>query len=136
MKKITQLLLFCTFLAVGIILDLAPIHVSAGIDKLYHFMGFSLITIFAISTFVSFLGRKSLNAFLLFLLGFGGIFAGISEFLQTFVAVRDCSVNDWVTNLCGIAVVVVFTFLISSKENTTAELNEGQFDFKDLHVAL
>ena len=136
MKKVTQLLLFCTLLIAGVLLDLAPISVPDGIDKIYHLVGFSLITIVAISTYIAFFNKKWINAFLLFLLVFGGAFSGISEFLQTYASMRECSVYDWMANLCGIAIVVVFTFLINSKETKNVEFNEDRFDFKDLNVAL
>ena len=132
MKKIAPLLLFCLILAAGVLLDIAPIQVPDGIDKVYHFVGFALITIFAITTFVSFLGEKVLNQFLLFLLAFGGIFAGLSEYLQSFTTARSCSVNDWITNLLGISFVVIITFLINAKKNKTAEVSDGRFEFRDL----
>lgn len=134
MRKSIQLILLCLLLMIGALLDLAPVHVPDGIDKLYHFIGFSFVTLFAIATYVSFFGKKLLNFFFMFLLTFGGVFAGISEFLQKFVAVRDCSVADWITNLCGISFVVALAFLAYSKERRTVELSEGRFDFKDLPV--
>lgn len=134
MKKSQQLLLFCLLLVAGVLLDIAPIQVPDGIDKIYHFIGFSVITISAISTFIAFFGKKSLDYFLLFLLAFGGIAAGICEFLQKFVAIRECSVYDWATNLFGITLVVIITYLVNSKENSNVESDENRFDFKDLPV--
>lgn len=116
----------------GVVLDLAPIHVPDGIDKIYHLTGFALITILAISTYISFFGRKHINDFLLFILASGGVFAGVAEFLQNFTVVRECSVGDWVTNLCGIILIVVIAFLHYSKESKNIELTEEKFEFKDL----
>jgi VanZ family protein len=132
MKKIIKLLMFFLFLGLGVFFDLAPINVPDGIDKIYHFIGFSLMTMLAISTFSSFFSKKWLNLFLMFLLVFGGMFAGIAEYLQTFVPLRTCSVDDWITNLCGITFVVIFVFLNNSKEEKVIELNEGQFELEDL----
>jgi len=134
MKKVSQFLLLALLLAVGILLDLAPIQVPDGVDKVYHFFGFALITFFAINTFVSHYGKKSLDSFLMFLLTFGSVFAGISEFLQKFVSVRECDPVDWLTNLFGITLVVAITYFMNSKQHRDAELNESQFDFKDLPV--
>jgi len=136
MNKNKQMLLFCLLLAAGILLDIAPIQVPEGIDMVYHFIGFASITISAISTFTAFLGTKALNAFLFFLLGFGGVFAGISEFLQVFTAVRTCSVNDWITNLSGIALIVAIAFLANAKEQKKIELDEERFDLKDIPITL
>ena len=135
MNKNKQLLLFCILIISGIVLDIAPLQVPDGIDKIYHFVGFALITMSAISTFTAFLGTKALNAFLFFLLGCGGVFAGLSEFLQAFTAVRTCSVYDWVTNLLGITIVVAIAFLANAKEQKNIELNEGRFDYKDIPFA-
>lgn len=136
MKKSTQLLLFALCLAMGVLLDLAPIKVPDGIDKIYHLMGFSLMTFLTITTYVSFFGKKSINCFLMFLVTFGGVFAGIAEFLQKFVLIRECSVDDWITNLLGITLIVVIAFLHYSKEKQNMELNEGRFEFKDLPAIL
>lgn len=132
MKKIALLITFILVLAAGILLDLAPISVPDGIDKIYHFTGFSILTFLAVLNFVEFFGKKSLNSFLLFIMTFGGIFAGISEFLQTLTAIRDCDVNDWLTNLFGITLICAITFLIYSKQNKESEINQTTFDFKDL----
>ena len=135
MKRNSHLILFCLFLAGGILLSLAPIQVPDGVDKVYHFVGFALVTTSAISTFISFFGKKYIDSFLIFLLAFGGVFAGMSEFAQKFVALRSCNVEDWITNLCGITLVVVISFLSLSKEKTKVELNSGRFEFKDLPAA-
>jgi len=132
MKKITLLIAFILVLVAGILLDLAPIRVPDGIDKIYHFIGFSLLTFLAVLNFVEFFGKESVNSFLLFIMTFGGIFAGISEFLQKLTAFRDCDVNDWLTNLFGITLVCIITFLIYSKEKKEFEINQTTFDFKDL----
>lgn len=132
MKRITLLITFILVLTAGVLLDLAPIHVPDGIDKIYHFLGFSLLTFLAILNFVEFFGKKSIDSFLFFIMTFGGIFAGISEFLQKFVAVRDCDVNDWLVNLCGIAFVCAITFLIYAKEKKEDEINHTSYDFNDL----
>lgn len=136
MKKSTQLLLFALCLVMGVLLDLAPIKVPDGIDKIYHLVGFSLITFLAISTYVSFFGKKHINYFLTFLITFGGVFAGFAEFFQKFVLIRECSVEDWITNLFGITFIVILAFLYYSKERQNIELSEGSFEFKDLPVAL
>jgi VanZ family protein len=118
----------------GILLDIAPIQVSEEIDKICHFAGFAIITALAIATFIVLFGRKSINNFLLFLLTFGGIFAGFTEILQKFIAVRSCCVEDWIVNLCGIAVVSIFAFLFHSKQEKEIRLNEERLDFKDLPI--
>ncbi|MDD3436889.1 MAG: hypothetical protein PHC64_07045, partial [Candidatus Gastranaerophilales bacterium] len=81
MKNI-HLITFILLIITGITLDLAPIQVPDGIDKVYHFIGFFLITIFAIASFSSIFGKKQLGKFFMFILIFGGFFAGISETLQ------------------------------------------------------
>jgi len=132
MSRVKHLVLFLLILLMGIILDLAPIQVPDGIDKLYHFSGFALLTGFAISTYISFYGQNSLNYFFVFLLTFGGVFAGVAEFLQEFVLIRECSAGDWLMNLLGITIMVAIAYLNNSKNKKNTELNEGQFDFSDL----
>lgn len=132
MKKATLLLLFVILLSSGVILDLLPIQVPDGIDKLYHFIGFAAITVTSISLFEAFFGKRLINSFLMCILIFGGFFAGISEVLQKLVSVRSCDVNDWIVNLLGISLVCVITFLINSKAGKIRDLNYEMFEFKDL----
>lgn len=132
MKKVTLLVLFAVLLISGVILDLLPIRVPDGLDKIYHFVGFAALTITSIKLFEAFFGKKLINSFMMFILIFGGLFAGISEVLQKLVAVRSCDVNDWVVNLLGIGLVCVVTFLINSKASKIRELNYEMFEFKDL----
>jgi len=128
------MILFCLFLVGGILLDLAPIHVPDGIDKIYHFIGFALITVLAISIFVSFFGKKWINSYFIFLLISGGILGGVSEYLQKLTAVRGCCVEDWLANLAGITLVVILAYIFYSKEEKTIELTQGRFDFKDIPI--
>lgn len=116
MKKETHLTIFILLLIAGITLDLAPIQVPQGIDKIYHFIGFAIITAFAITTFIGFFGKKYLNIFFVFILIFGGLFAGISEEMQKFTVVRGCDVFDWLVNLAGITIACVLAFLINAKK--------------------
>lgn len=131
-KKISNLILLVSVLATGILLDIAPISVPDGVDKVYHFIGFALLTALAISTYVSFFGKKHINLFLMALLILGGVFGGLSEFLQEFVSMRDCSVNDWLADLFAVNLVVVFTFLNVSREKKNIESLDGRFEVKDL----
>lgn len=132
MSRVKHLVLFLLILFVEIILDLAPIQVPDGIDKFYHFLGFALLTVLAISTFIVYFGKSFLNYFYLFLLTFGSLFAGLAEVLQSFVAVRECSAGDWLANLMGITIVVAIAYLNNSRNKKNAELKESQFYFKDL----
>lgn len=114
--------MFCLILVGGVLLSIAPIQVPDGVDKICHFIGFILVTAMAISTFIIFFGKKYINSFLICLLAFGGILAGISEFAQKFITLRECSVEDWVTNLGGIAIVVVIAFLVFAKKKRNIDL--------------
>jgi VanZ family protein len=131
MNKIIKLSLFVVAVFIGILLDLLPIQVPNGIDKVYHFIGFALITMCAISTFVAFVDKKWLNYFLIFLLVFGGIFAGMAEFVQKCTIMRNCSVEDWVVNLSGIVFVTLFVFLANAKEAKNHDVFESCFELKD-----
>lgn len=134
MKKITLLITFILVVVAGILLDLAPIRVPDGIDKVYHFIGFSILSLFSILSFVEFFGKKSINIFLFFIMTFGGVFAGISEILQKYVAIRSCDVNDWFVNLLGIAFVCMVTFLTYSRQKKEFEINQATFELKDLPI--
>jgi VanZ family protein len=114
-RKIINLIVFITLLIAGIALDLAPIEVPAGIDKVYHFIGFFVITISAIITYISFFGTKFLNYFIVLILTLGGLCAGLSEDAQKLIPIRGCDVTDWLTNLGGIGLACVFLFLLNSK---------------------
>lgn len=123
MKKSTHLIIFIALIAIGILLDLAPIQVPAGVDKVYHFIGFFVITISAIITFYKFFGTKWLNLFFMLTLIGGGLLAGLSENAQKFVPIRGCDPYDWITNIGGISLACVIFFLINSF-NKNREENE------------
>lgn len=136
MKKNNLFIVLILTLMAGVLLDLAPLHVPDGIDKIYHFVGFAVISVLAILTFVEFFGKKSINLFLLSVMSIGGFFAAISEFLQKLTAVRDCDVNDWLVDLLGITLICIVAFLIYAKQKKELEINQATFDFKDIPVLL
>jgi VanZ family protein len=123
MKKSTHLAIFIILIITGILLDLAPIEVPAGVDKVCHFTGFFVITISAITTFYKFFGTKWLNFFFILALIGGGLFAGLSEDAQKLVPVRGCDPYDWITNIGGISLACVLFFLMNSL-NKSHEENE------------
>jgi VanZ family protein len=123
MKKSTHLIIFISLIFLGFILDLAPIEVPAGIDKVYHFTGFFIITISAITTFYKFFGTKWLNLFFMLALIGGGLFAGLSEDAQKFVPIRGCDPVDWLTNIGGISLACALFFIINAI-NKSREENE------------
>lgn len=123
MKKHTHLIIFISLLFIGIFLDLAPIQVPAGIDKVYHFIGFFVLTMSAIITFYKFFGTKWLNLFFILTLIGGGLLAGLSENAQKLVPIRGCDPYDWITNISGISLACVIFFLMNSF-NKSREENE------------
>lgn len=114
MKKSTHLIIFICLIIAGIVLDLAPIQVPAGIDKVYHFIGFFIITMSAIITFYEYFGTKWMNLFFVFALTFGGLLAGLSEDAQKLVAIRGCDPMDWFTNIGGISLACALFFVFNS----------------------
>lgn len=134
MSREKQLLIFCMILVSGVILDLAPIKVPDGVDKIYHFLGFAIITMSAISTFIAFCGKKYFNQFLMLVLVFGGIASGVGEFLQRFVSVREVSVADWITNILAITFIVIIAYIGNSKDSKQKEISDEVFEFKNFPV--
>lgn len=133
MKKIIRLSWFVLFLFGMVVFDLGPIQVPDGIDKVYHFIGFSIFTVLSISLFAAFFDKKWLNAFLVFLLIFGGAIAGITEFVQKVLSsTRECSYEDWLANLFGIVFVTLFVYLVNSKQESKIELFEEKFDLENI----
>lgn len=114
MKKSTHLTIFIILLFTGVLLDLAPIRVPAGVDKVCHFLGFFVITMSAIITFYKFFGTKWLNLFFILILTGGGLCAGLSEDAQKLVPIRGCDPYDWITNIGGISLACVVFFLMNS----------------------
>lgn len=123
MKKNTHLIIFISLILLGLFLDLAPIKVPAGVDKVYHFIGFFVITMSAIITFYKFFGTKWLNLFFMLTLIGGGFLAGLSENAQKLVAARGSDPYDWVTNIGGISLACFIFFLMNSL-NKSREENE------------
>lgn len=121
MKKNTHLTIFILLIISGILLDLAPIKVPTGVDKILHFLGFFIFTMSAIITFYKFFGTKWLNLFFILVLTGGGLFAGLSESAQKFVAIRGCDPYDWITNIGGISLACVIFFLMNSFNKSREE---------------
>ncbi len=117
-------------------LDIACISVPDGIDKVYHFIGFSLFSASAIRTFISFFGRDKINSFIISLLIFGGLFAGLMEVLQNYTPSRNCDVYDWAANILGIAFVCVLYFLINCKQKRVMKTRQNIFCFNDANIQL
>ena len=128
MKKIIRLIWLILFLFGVVMFYLAPISVPDYIDKIYHFIGFAVLTMLSISAFAAFFDTKWLNTFLVFILIFGGTIGGLAELAQKFVLARSCNYEDWIANLCGIVFVVLFVYLVNSKQERSAELFEEKFD--------
>lgn len=102
----------------GIILDVLPIHVPNGIDKIYHFVAFAILSIVIILCYVEFYGTKFINRFLVCLLLLGGIVACCSELLQKLSSIeRDCSALDWLFDILAIGVVGIISYLYYSRKN-------------------
>lgn len=122
MQKKTHLILFIIILLSGVVLALAPIDVPEGIDKVYHFLGFFVISISAITTYSAFFGKKTLNSFMIFLLTLGGLIAGLSENAQNFVAIRGCDIFDWFANLSGISLACLLAFFLNFLKEKNEEI--------------
>ena len=123
MKKSTHLIIFICLIIAGIVLDLAPIQVPAGVDKVYHFSGFFIITMSAVITFYEYFGTKWMNLFFVLALTLGGLFAGLSEDAQKFVPIRGCDPMDWLTNIGGISLACALFFVFNAV-NKRREENE------------
>ncbi len=124
MKKNTYLIIFVSLIALGIILDLVPIPIPMGVDKIYHFLGFFIITISAITTFYKFFGTKWLNLFFVLTLIWGGLFSGLSEDAQKFIPLRNSDPFDWLTNLSGISLACALFFLLFAVNKRRKKENE------------
>lgn len=131
MKKIIRLIWLILFLFGGVMSYIAPLSVPDYIDKIYHFIGFAVFTILSISVFAAFFDKKWLNTFLVFILIFGGTIGGLAELAQKTVLMRSCSYEDWIANLLGIVFVVLFVYLVNSKQDRSAELFEEKFDLEE-----
>jgi len=129
MKKFIRLIWFILFLFGMVMFYITPVAVPNYVDKIYHFIGFAVLTILSISLFAAFFDKKWLNSFLVFLLIFGGAIAGIAELAQKhFSAIRSCDYEDWIANLCGIVFVTLFVYLVNSRQESNLELFEEKFD--------
>ena len=122
MRKVISLLLFSLVLSAGLFLDTAPISVPDGIDKIYHFTGFFTITILSVFVFISFFNKKWLNSYLVLALLSGGAAAALSEYVQKSCPMRSCDSNDWIADLCGIALATAIVYMINFKHLRQIEL--------------
>lgn len=131
MKKTLLLTAFVLLLITAFLLNITPVHVPDGIDKVFHFIGFSSLATFAILVFRSFFGEDSINFFIILVLIFGGVFAGIFEISQNFIPTRSCDINDWFMNLFGIAFSCALSFLFYAKKGILAKEKHSAFNFKE-----
>jgi VanZ family protein len=112
MKKIIYVLILLIITFTGVLLSVLPISVGAGVDKIYHFIGFFIATLVFNIAFIGIFGKKYLNYYIIFALIAGGIVAAISEKLQTFSTVRSCDALDWLVNVIAIALAIVIIYFI------------------------
>lgn len=122
MIKRNNLIVFVSLLIIGLFLNIAPIEVPSGVDKVYHFLGFFVISLSAISTFLAFFDKKWLNFFIIFILTVGALCAGLSEDAQKLTLVRGCDVFDWLANIGGITLASLLTFFYMSKKAKEEEI--------------
>jgi len=114
-KKITLLTLLAAVFISGVILDMMPIHIHDGVDKICHFVAFSIFSGLLTACYVEFFGTKLINRFLFYLLTIGGVVACFSELLQKFSSIdRDCSALDWLFDILAIGFVGGITYLYYS----------------------
>ena len=117
-KKFILLALLVIVIISGIILDLLQIHIPNGVDKVWHFVAFSLFSYLLILCYVEFYGTKFINRFLVLFLIIGGILACCSELLQKFSSIdRDCSALDWFFDILAIGFVGIISYLFYSRKN-------------------
>jgi len=128
MKKFIRIFWFVLFLFAMVMFYVVPISVPDYVDKFYHFIGFAIFAILSIALFAVFFDNKWLNTFLVFLLIFGGVIAGVAELAQKhFSEIRSCDYGDWIANLYGIVFITLFVYLANSRQKLSIELFEEEF---------
>lgn len=117
MNKYVLLILLVIAIITGVVLDVMPIQIHDGIDKLWHFIAFAIFSALVTLCYVAFFGIKNINSFLFYLLIAGGMAACCSELLQTLSDTeRDCSVWDWLFDISAIGTVCGIFYLYYSKK--------------------
>lgn len=123
-KNILLSLLIITFIS-GVVLDLSPIHIHDGLDKVCHFVAFSVFSGLLTLCYVEFFGTKLINKFLFFMLIIGGVVACFSELLQKFSSIeRDCSALDWLFDILAIGFVGAISYLCYSKKEKSEAIDD------------
>lgn len=124
-KKTALLTLLAAVFILGVILDMMPIHIHDGVDKICHFVAFSIFSGLLTVCYVEFFGAKLINRFLFYLLTIGGIMACFSELLQKFSSIdRDCSALDWLFDILAIGFVGKITYLYYSLKEKKDKLSD------------
>lgn len=124
-KKTALLTLLAAVFILGVILDMMPIHIHDGVDKICHFVAFSIFSGLLTVCYVEFFGAKLINRFLFYLLTIGGIMACFSELLQKFSSIdRDCSALDWLFDILAIGFVGGITYLYYSLKEKKDKLSD------------
>lgn len=124
-KKTALLTLLAAVFILGVILDMMPIHIHGGVDKICHFVAFSIFSGLLTVCYVEFFGAKLINRFLFYLLTIGGIMACFSELLQKFSSIdRDCSALDWLFDILAIGFVGGITYLYYSLKEKKDKLSD------------
>lgn len=116
-NKMLYILITILFIIIGVVLDISNIHVPKGIDKIYHFIAFSIATYWALFLTRRFCSKKLFNRLIVVVLLFLGTFAAFTEKMQNTTAGRSCDPMDWLANIAGITVAGIIFYLINIRIN-------------------
>ncbi len=134
-KKIILLTLLVITIISGVVLEMLPIHIHDGLDKVCHFMAFAIFSGLLTLCYVEFFGAKLINRFLVYLLIIGGVVACFSELLQNFRSIeRDCCALDWLFDILAIGFVGMITYLYYSQKEKIEVRDDFEFSKQDLET--
>lgn len=116
-KKLYSAFILLFLFVLGFYLTIIPIRVGEGVDKIYHFSAFFIVTLIVSLIYVVNFGKKHLNFFIVAVLIFGALLGAFSEGLQSLTSIRACDPDDWITNLLGMTIAVMLVYLLNVKSS-------------------
>ena len=129
LSKFFSLAILLIMLIFVVILNVCPIVVPNGLDKIVHYIGFFMFSGYACFVYVKMYGKKYFNFFLVRLLIYGAVLATITELSQKYASLRSCDVYDWLYDIYGIASAGIFAYFVNLTVSHKAEVDYDEAEF-------
>lgn len=112
-KKLIFIFIVICIAIFGVYLGLSDFKIPDGVDKIYHFGSFFIVTIVVSGAcYYAFSTKAWFNYFLITICLIGGTAGALVEKLQEYYSInRTSEYEDWLANIAGITIGIILIYL-------------------------